>query len=452
MSEVPWTTVEPGLVEKIVAVMLSRENPRAQHVRPSQGDAGLDVVVPVGPEGLVDDYQVKAFATNLTSGQKRQIRKSLGSAVATHNDPASGDTIRNWYLTLPLDATRQQQKWLADLATELAAPFACEWRGLAFLDGLAAKYPEVIDYHLRDGKERLQQAISDLRAAVGFDRDTRDGALMEPADAEPALRRLSETLNRDDPHYRYELEVTAERPAARDRYLLVASVTRCRDGTCVTWHVFGRSESADEFREVPLAIRLDTTSMSEADRLAWRRFVTYGEPVRLDGEPAGEMTVDLPGGLGHTGRFAMIALGPAQTGDRGARVRWVIVGPHRDDQPRAELLLDLDPPSVGIAGGQRVAGRDSTGLTTVEVLVPPPGTDQPISVRLDLPPIPTLKGTPVQKALPALRFLAAWHAPHRLIAAHEYGPPVDDGIDLQGDTRIRPEAFAFVEALEGLSA
>jgi len=65
MSSVPWVTTAPELVEKIVAVMLSRENERAHRIRASKGDGGLDIVVPTGPKlpGPVTDYQVKYFAT-----------------------------------------------------------------------------------------------------------------------------------------------------------------------------------------------------------------------------------------------------------------------------------------------------------------------------------------------------------------------------------------------------
>lgn len=451
MTEVPWTTTEPGLVEKVVAVMLSRENPRAQRVRPSRGDGGLDIVAPAGPHGLVDDYQVKGFATNLTAGQKAQVGDSLVSALATHNDPDSGYTLRNWYVTLPLDATREQQKWLSDLAAGLGVPFACEWRGLAFLDGLAAKYPEVIDYHLRDGRGRVEQAITDLRTMVGLDRDTRDGRRLEPSEAEPALRAVVEALNRDDPHYRYELEITEGRPEPRDRELLVASAGRGGDGTNVTWHVFARFQGADEYRDVPLELAVDAAALDEAGRTAWDRFTTYGQPVRLEGEKVGEMSVDLPGGLGHTGPVSVLALGPAETGGAPLRARWLVLGPHGDDEPRAELILDLDPPSTGFRGGQRLAGRDSTGLVTVEALFPPPDAGAPMTVRIDLPQLPDLAGLPVQRVLPALRFVAAWHTPHRLGFAPEYGPLADTTVALQGDPRLAPEALAYVEALDTVS-
>jgi len=61
-------------------MLLCRENPKAQRIRPSQGDGGIDVYVPNGDSMIV--YQVKAVSSNLTSNQKRQITNSLDRVVA----------------------------------------------------------------------------------------------------------------------------------------------------------------------------------------------------------------------------------------------------------------------------------------------------------------------------------------------------------------------------------
>lgn len=42
-------------------------------------------------------------------------------------------------------------------------PFKVEWRALPFLEGLVTRYPEVIDYYLHDGQDRLQGMIAGLR-------------------------------------------------------------------------------------------------------------------------------------------------------------------------------------------------------------------------------------------------------------------------------------------------
>jgi hypothetical protein len=64
--------------------------------------------VPTATPGHFDDYQVKRFATNLEGNQKRHITESLEWAIQTHNDPDSPFHIDAWYLTLPLNPTREQ--------------------------------------------------------------------------------------------------------------------------------------------------------------------------------------------------------------------------------------------------------------------------------------------------------------------------------------------------------
>jgi hypothetical protein len=106
MAMVPWATLEPGLVEKMIAVFLSRKNPRALRVQPSKGDGGLDVIVPDGDAWA--DYQVKYFTQRLGRSSRSQIKKSLKKAIATHDDPKSGFTLSAWFATMPIDPTRAE--------------------------------------------------------------------------------------------------------------------------------------------------------------------------------------------------------------------------------------------------------------------------------------------------------------------------------------------------------
>lgn len=213
VGPVPWSTAEPGLIETVVAVLLSRENPRAQRVRPSQGDGGLDVIVPAGDVGVWDDHQVKCFASNLSDSQKGQIEWSLLRAAATHADPDSGIAIRSWLLTLPLDATREQLAWLRDLAAAHAVPFECEWRRRAFLDGLAARHPDVIDYYFRDGRDRLEGSIALLRSITDLGAPAEPGMLLAPAEATSRLSGLFRALNRDGPTSCTSLPSPPRRPS-----------------------------------------------------------------------------------------------------------------------------------------------------------------------------------------------------------------------------------------------
>ena len=117
MTAIPWTVVDPDTIERMIAVGLCRRHKNARRIKPSQGDGGLDVLVPVPghPQLTVENYQVKKFADGLDASRERQIRKSLERAIATHHGETFGYEISKWYLALPMDLTREQEAWLFEL-------------------------------------------------------------------------------------------------------------------------------------------------------------------------------------------------------------------------------------------------------------------------------------------------------------------------------------------------
>ncbi|GEM_PF-5886059 len=77
--------------------------------------------------------------------------------------------------------------------------FPCHWVGLNRLDLLAAQNPMVIDYYLRDGKDRLQQQ-TDLLAGVIARRDSRtSGEGLLPLDVRSAAQELIWDFDRANP-------------------------------------------------------------------------------------------------------------------------------------------------------------------------------------------------------------------------------------------------------------
>jgi hypothetical protein len=58
-------------------------SPNAVRIRPSQGDAGIDVFIP-GPAGWGKErevWQIKRYCENLTGTQKRSIKRSFSRVV-----------------------------------------------------------------------------------------------------------------------------------------------------------------------------------------------------------------------------------------------------------------------------------------------------------------------------------------------------------------------------------
>jgi hypothetical protein len=448
---VPWVTTPPDLIEQIVAVLLGNRNERALRIRPSQGDGGLDVLVPVARPSYFDCYQVKQFATNLDDSQKRQIVESLKRARDTHNDPSNPFLIETWLLTLPLDPTREQYKWLRDEAAGAHVPFTVEWRGLRFLEGLAADYPQVIDYYFRDGKDRLDGSIAALRDLAQLSA-SRSGTTLEPADAVDRLRNLREALNRDDPHYRYDFEVTADEPILMDRPFLVASVVDGAAGSYVTFHVYARYRDAPEDRPIPVNFTIVRTNLSPEAAEAVEQMLQYGTPVSLPESAVTDVNADIPGGLGIRGGGGSIWLGPAHAADAGpGRAVWAILPPGSVD-PAAQLTFVMEPATRGMSGGIRVHGVDTTGVVDGTIIVEPPAGDGIRQVRLSVTVIDP-KGKPVGQVLPGLRFMRQFRGPGRLAFGSEYGPlTVASAFALsESSPTISPAVLEYVEALEAIS-
>src|SRR4051812_4626346 len=251
MSRIEWMRLEPGDVEHVVAMLLCRENPSAQRVRPSRGDGGIDVFVPDSQGGIIV-YQVKAFSSNLTAGQKRQITASFEELLETSR--TRGIPVSAWHLTLPVDGTPENHQWLTELVANRVS--VAEWRGLAFVDGLASEYPAVIDYYLRDGKDRLQATIDRLSSllllssgpSTGGSRGPGDSNMtgLSPGTAIEGLMDLHALLNETDPHYRYDFAVSAERPDVRHETEPVAIHQRGNASRCVTIRVYARCAASLE--------------------------------------------------------------------------------------------------------------------------------------------------------------------------------------------------------------
>ena len=93
---VEWTLLSGEDAERLLAMLLCSQMPNATHLRPGQGDGGVDVFDP-GPQGLDverDVYQVKRFTGALTSSHKRQIKRSFARVQATSAVEGRGGSFR----------------------------------------------------------------------------------------------------------------------------------------------------------------------------------------------------------------------------------------------------------------------------------------------------------------------------------------------------------------------
>lgn len=445
MARVEWTRIDRDDLEHLVAMLLCRQNPHAQRIRASKGDGGVDILVPLGEGKGFAIYQVKAFSSNLGSSQKSQIEHSyrrLEAFAAEHEL-----TISEWYLALPLDGTHENHSWLAEV-TGSTAKYE-QWRGLAFLDGLVTAYPEVVDYYLANGRDRLQQAMQALAGAIGI------GGFTAPADLSgsasiPGLAGIHETINKTDPHYRYDFAVNSAQialPAAEDA--LVAAVQREYNESWVTFKIYARCLEALRERPIPFSLVVDLKDAPAETRLEFENFHKYGTAASA---PTGSVTffTDLPGGLGGSFTGGSAQLGPVYlSGGSTYQLRLRILEP--SGAVVAETRVDMEAPTVGVQGvGYGAYGVESSGVFDLRILT---DIGSPL-LRIHLG-ARDFSGKHPSEVLPAVQFISAFAAPNVLQFAQPYGPPDTEPMRIpqgRGTIELDPLMLDYVAALADLQA
>ncbi|MHA4855152.1 hypothetical protein L1080_037460 [Rhodococcus sp. MSC1_016] len=412
MPRIEWSRRTSEETESMVSMFLCREFPSAYRVRPARGDGGIDVCIPSETDpNHYTVYQVKYFATNLTSTQWAQINKSH-SRLRTYASER-GWVIDQWYLTMPLDPTPGNLVKLTEL--QETGDFPCEWRGLSHADGWAAKYQDIVDYYLHDGRERLAEdlarfsAIAHLPMAAPTDDEY---ANLAPADVLDGLTQLRESLNIRDPHFEYDIAISGSVPPVPDNFApsTVALNTRQIGDSWVTFTVHARCAESLNERPVESHMTLVVTPESDEHR-ELKEFIEYGRPFTLPIE-ARDLSITMPGGLGMTDGSGSVRLLPApspEDSDQGHQRRMRVITP--DDQELASVIVNFTPlvTNQNRTGGSN-RGRDESGVLEVEImstLTPPYMMRQ----RFTRGPI---NGRFPDEVEQAVAFVANCHPPNRI--------------------------------------
>jgi hypothetical protein len=420
MARVEWTRQSGEDVEVVIAMLLCSRFPNAVRVRPSQGDGGVDVFLP-GPAGFGEEravYQVKKYCENLTSTQKRKIKASYAKAVEASKRESW--RITEWHLVMPLDLTSQNLGWLDGVIEN--AEFPCETNGLVFCDTMAADYPNVVDYYLRDGKDRLQTELSNLTAIIAGQRKREEGKALAPGDVYPDLSSIHKSLNACDPFYRYNFAVSDKppppEPVSVDEGLVAVCAMR-HDSVWITFEIVARSLAALEESPINLQFKLAIPADDDELRQQVEKFIDYGAPLSL---PAGVVSgsLDLPGGLGGDLRGASLqVLSVFDEVDAEETELAVAVIEPDSDAVIASTTITRTELTSGEGGGYRGIWTDSAGLFTIEMLARNGDHRQlawNFSYEYDL------NGRRPGDVVDSLKFIAANHGPNRIGIGLPYGP------------------------------
>ena len=422
MARVEWTRIEPGDIEQVIAILLCRENPAAVRVRPSRGDGGIDILVPLDGAATVAVYQVKSFKFNLTRGQKAQAERSFRRLM----DYAAvrGLRVAERYLTMPLNPTNEKPGMAGGLhhRARPAGPVAgpglpggtrrrlpvCHRLLPARRQGPPAGGPRITHRRAQDRHaDRSPEPVSARRqGALEFGMEV-------SADPRSAARCV---LNEHDPHYAYDYSVETVRPEIPDQTGLVAAVQESDGKRWVTIKVLARcarvAGRAAGAAQHPL-ITAEPGSDLERDLEA---FDKYGTPFTA---PAGttDAEITLPGGLGGTVTGGSVLIeAPAGPPEAEYDIRLQVTDP--SGEVIAETLMHMQPPTTGPSGtGKRAHGTEQHGAFSFEMLVDYDAQTVSHTVHLG-----DLTGKPPGLALPGVRLVREFRHPNGLRFAAPYGP------------------------------
>ena len=279
-------------------MLLCSRYPNAVRYARVRATAGSTSSCP-GPAGWGKEravWQIKRYCENLTGTEKRAIKKSFSRVVETSKK--EGWRITEWHLVMPLDLTNQNLGWLDSYIAD--AGFPCETNGLLLCDTLAANYPKVIDYYLRDGKERLQAEMDNLTRILSGRLNRQENEPLMPADVMADLTSIYKALNACDPFYKYSFDVSDKPPPdepSPDEEGLVAACAMRQDSVWITIKIYALSLAALEERPITWRLQLAVPADDDELRKQVEKFIDYGAPLSM---PAGTVSgsLDLPAGLG----------------------------------------------------------------------------------------------------------------------------------------------------------
>ena len=372
MPRIPWTTYSGDDVEAYAAMCIYRERPHALRIRPSVGDGGIDVYVDLG-DNRVDVYQVKKYAENLKPKQLGDIKKSYNRIKAYAKERKW--KLATWYLVLPLDPTKENDKWLEDLNKD--DPFDARWWGLTVFDNWNSDYPQVADHFFNGGRERLATELERFAGTTlimlpGVDPDAakRTFSTLEPAGVLDRLALLNTTLNSADPFYQYQISVGHSMAAppytGRDGYpALVATYSRSVKGQTVKVHVFARFAESTSERPITFKATIVVPAGGDEER-EWRQFLDYGRPPS---EPitVRNLVADLPGGLGDTAEEALMYVLPTEDGLEAYERKLSVIDPSGTTLSEVDVTFTERGYSTDNTGAF-ARGGDRSGMLSVELL------------------------------------------------------------------------------------
>lgn len=361
-ATVPWYDLDGARAEKFISVMLLREHPDGARRRPTQGDGGIDVIVPVrdNPRSW-DVYQIKSFSGgSLSSGQRAKIRESAQRLLATVD--SNNLEVHAWHLVVPIDPSAKDQEWIESLFKE--SSIRPHWKGLSYLEGLVAKYRDVFDFYIRDGQERLHALVQNALNLAGMQIGRAATGLSEQS----LYDSLSSTLDRlslDDPHYSYALSIgyNHEEINKAPESVAMSYVMGKPDGAAMRVDVYPKYGLALEDRPITADVVFEVPDAEDGLTSAIERFNIYGDDLTVPSQFASASFSDPVTGDSKMENVE-VRLSPRDDGP-AVRVRYIVA--EMTGERVASTFFDVLSRKAGPSGkGHLFRLRSESGVLEVE--------------------------------------------------------------------------------------
>jgi hypothetical protein len=433
VSRIEWSRRTADEIEEVVAQLLLCKYPNAVRVIPGRGDGGVDVVVPI-EGGRCQVFQIKSFSgPKLTSSHKTQIVGSLARVRESE-----GEALAEWNLVLPMDPTPRRLEWFNELTS--SAQFPSHWRGLTYLDVLASQNPSVVDYYLFSGKDRLAREHQDFLQAIQLGSKTIAGGALAAGEIPGMLGAVDRLINRDDPHFAYDISVVSRR-RQQERLPVLSAIFGSDEERAVVVDVFPRYASALEDR--PITFRAELHPANPEEQASVEDWISFGRQVTV--EATVTFPDGLPGGLPVPEAESVLSLGPRQAATGPLKVNLRVLSPDRTEVGR--IPIEISEHTVGERGA-KLKATDATRLISIAATFDIRG-EKALHLDLRFDPI-RIVGCPVSAAAQAVRFLTSLVPPNSLGLGYEGGGGAIAVSEQVLHKDWLPDGLALLELLDDL--
>jgi hypothetical protein len=359
-TAIPWRELDGSRAEKFISILLLREYPDALRDRPTRGDDGMDVIVPVSDSPRrYDVYQIKSYHQRLNETQRSSIERSARRAIERAR--SGSINLRSWHLVVPLDPSPQDTEWIDTLFED--SSISAHWNGKTYLQRLARKYSDVVNYYIRGNRDELTSLVESALELVRATAPAEEADIADELEYK-ALWTALDRLNIEDPHYTYSLSINHGEP---DFYSAPESAVMSQfagrlGGSTMRIDVYPKYRLAVEDRPITASLRLRIPDSESDLRTAVARFNTHGDELEVPAQYA-SATIDDPiyGSTDYESLSVRISPLPATP----RRLRYLIL--EETGERVASAFFNVVSRDESASGrGLRVKLRSDSGLISLE--------------------------------------------------------------------------------------